>query len=224
MIFFDIDDTLFNNTDAEIKAAQRFYAQSRGLEHFAGIDDFVQQWRTSTETYLQMFIDGRIPFQEQRRRRLRDIFRESFSDKAADALFEQYLQLYEDSWALFPDVVPCLDRLASLPLGIITNGNSEQQRQKLRELGIIDCFDIIVVSEEVGTSKPDPQIFKHACKTAQKMPSSCFYVGDKLETDALAASAAGLNGIWLNRNHPKSQPNRIREIDTLYALQGDNFS
>ena len=223
MILFDLDDTLFDNSGAEIKAAKRFYEKNQGLDHFAGPDDFVEKWRVTTETYLQMFIEGWLSFQEQRRHRLKDIFRQSFSEGEADALFKQYLELYEDNWELFTDVLPCLERLASWSLGIITNGNSSQQRQKLNELGISDCFDIIIVSEDVGVSKPDPQIFRHACKTAGNKPSDCFYVGDKLETDALAASAAGLTGIWLNRNHLKAELNGIHEIHTLDALQGDNL-
>ena len=57
MIFFDIDDTLFDNSGAEIKAAGRFYQETSGLGHFEDLDDFVDQWRASTETYLQMFIE-----------------------------------------------------------------------------------------------------------------------------------------------------------------------
>lgn len=224
MILFDIDDTLFNNTGAEVKAAERFYQEGRGPMPFADQDDFVYQWRAATETYLQMFIDRRLSFQEQRRHRLRDVFRRPFSDAEADALFEQYLGYYEESWALFPDVLPCLDRLAPLGLGIISNGNSRQQRQKLRELGIIDRFDVVIVSEEVGVSKPDPKIFRHACQAANQKPSECIYVGDKLETDAQAAHSAGFTGIWLNRNRLKEALNGIHEIHTLNPLQEDSFS
>jgi len=222
MILFDIDDTLFDNSGSEIKAAKQFYGNNPGLEHFADQDDFVGQWCATTETYLQMFIDGQLSFQEQRRQRLRDIFRQPFHDKKADALFEQYLGLYEDSWELFADAIPCLDRLAPLGLGIISNGNSSQQRQKLAELGIIDYFDIIVVSEDIGISKPDPQIFLHACEAANQTPSDCFYVGDKLDTDATAAGRAGLTGVWLNRHGLNYEQNDVREISTLDAFQGDS--
>ena len=224
MILFDIDDTLFDNKGAEIKAAERFYEKNRGLAHFAGRNDFVEKWRATTETYLQLFIEGRLSFQEQRRLRLRDIFRKPLSEAEADELFEQYLGFYEDNWELFPDALPCLERLGSWSLGIITNGNGRQQRQKLEELGIADCFDIVIVSQDVGVSKPDPQIFRHACKAAGQDPSDCLYVGDKLKTDALAASAAGLAGIWLNRNRQTAKHNDIHVIHTLDALQVEGLA
>ena len=126
MIFFDIDDTLFDNSGAEIKAARRFHQETRGLEHFQNPEDFVYQWRATTEIYLQRFIDKKISFQDQRRHRLRDIFKRSFSHAEADALFNEYLKYYEENWELFADVLPCLDKLSSLALGIISNGNSSQ--------------------------------------------------------------------------------------------------
>jgi putative hydrolase of the HAD superfamily len=224
MILFDLDDTLFDNAGAEIQAAERFFEKHQELDRFAGPDDFVKEWRATTEIYLQMYIEGRLSFQEQRRHRLKDIFGRSFKAEEADTLFEQYLGFYEDNWELFPDALPCLDRFTSKGLGIVTNGNSRQQRQKLTELGIIDRFEIIIISEEVGVSKPRPQIFRHACNAAGKNPSDCVYVGDKLEIDARAASDAGLTGIWLNRNQLKEALNGIHEIQTLDALHGDYFS
>ena len=43
-----------------------------------------------------------------------------------------------------------------------------------------DRVEIIIISEEVGFSKPRPQIFRHACNAAGKNPSDCVYVCDKL--------------------------------------------
>jgi hypothetical protein len=47
---------------------------------------------------------------------------------------------------LFPDVSPCLDRLSSCTLGIISNGQVEQQRQKLTQTGFANRFERIAIS------------------------------------------------------------------------------
>ena len=54
--------------------------------------------------------------------------------KRRTPFFERYLPCHEGGWELLPDVIPCLDRLAAQDLGIISNGNSAQQRQKPRDL------------------------------------------------------------------------------------------
>ena len=59
MILFDLDDTLFDNAGAEIKAAERFYEKHQELDRFADRDDFVKEWRATTEIYLQMYIEER---------------------------------------------------------------------------------------------------------------------------------------------------------------------
>jgi len=218
VIFFDIDDTLFDNTGAEIKAAKRYYQEFPELHVHGGEDEFIQRWRQTTEIYLQLFIERRISFQEQRRKRLRDIFRRPLNDREADTLFNIYLNHYEKSWQLFEDVTPCLDRLEAFRLGVITNGNTRQQCQKLRDLGIMDRFEIVLVSQAIGISKPEKEIFLHACKTAAEKPQDCLYIGDKLDVDAHAAQKAGLKGIWLNRRNLKAATAGISEINGLNEL------
>ena len=81
------------------------------------------------------------------------------------------------AWGLFPDVVDTLDALGSFRLGVISNGASLHQRQKLEAVGILDRFEIVVISEDVGVAKPDPQVFKAACQAAGAPPSACLARG-----------------------------------------------
>jgi putative hydrolase of the HAD superfamily len=48
-------------------------------------------------------------------------------------------------------------------LGVITNGYSAVQREKIRVAGLEGYFDDIIVSDETGTAKPDPSIFRLSC-------------------------------------------------------------
>src|SRR5439155_11242228 len=67
------------------------------------------------------------------------------------------------SHRLFPDVLRTLDRLhRRYHLGIITNGMTEIQREKIQRLGLEPYFDIILISQEVGLTKPDPRLFRMA--------------------------------------------------------------
>ncbi len=77
------------------------------------------------------------------------------------------------------------------------------------------------MSEDVGVSKPKPDIFLSACHRARVKARQCSYVGDRLQNDALAAEAVGMKGIWLNRGAKSS--NRvaipvIKNLDELIAV------
>ena len=65
--------------------------------------------------------------------------------------------------ACFADVPACLAEFRkSFTLGLITNGASCLQREKLAMASLAEYFDVVVVSAEFGVGKPDPSIFKYA--------------------------------------------------------------
>jgi len=123
----------------------------------------------------------------------------SLSDADADRIFRVYMEAYQAAWALFPDVNPLLDRLSGCRLGIVTNGQSRQQRLKLQRTGLLNRVDCVLVSEECGAAKPDAAIFHRACDLLDTPPGATLFVGDLYDVDVLGSRRAGLRGIWLNR-------------------------
>jgi putative hydrolase of the HAD superfamily len=223
MIFFDIDQTLINHQQAQNTAASLFLQQfSSSLPYTP--EEFCQSWQTVMEKHFATFMQGEISFVEHRRRRMRELFQEAelnFRDDEADERFAIYLQHYEDNWTLFDDVLPCLNTLSDRRLGIISNGNTEQQVKKLCQTGIANRFDIVVVSEEIGVSKPKPGIFMSAYRRAGVEVRECIHVGDSLQNDALAAESAGMKGIWLNREdlcYSQIAIPVIKSLDELVAV------
>ena len=65
------------------------------------------------------------------------------------AMAHKAIAAYTANWRLFPDVRPSLERMAALPLGIISNGDSRQQRAKLDTLGLTPFFEKIHISSFV---------------------------------------------------------------------------
>ena len=213
MIFFDLDGTLLDD-DAEVQAAvARFHDRFR-QELPADPAAFLVRWRELSECWFNRYLKGEVGFQGQRRGRMRELFPE-LDDEEADRRYSVFLAGYEQNWRLFPDVQPALAALAGKPLGIITNGDSVQQRSKLDRMGIADRFSVVIISGEMGVAKPEPGIFAEACRRAGEAPGLCWYVGDRLETDAMAAVAAGMRGVWLNRDPVRPADPRVPTIRTL---------
>lgn len=222
-IFFDIDGTLLDDAAAERTAALAFRDQHRSL--FTSVDDaFVQLWRASAATHGLRYERGELSFTDQRRARMISLFATAgcvLSPVEADSLFRVYLQYYEQSWSLFPDVLPCLDALAGLPLGIISNGDQAQQLAKLETVGIRSRFAAVIVSGAIGVAKPSPAIFLEACRRIGHPPRHCVHVGDGLATDALASAAAGLHGVWLQRapdGNPRDGVIMIRSLSDMVEI------
>lgn len=165
-----------------------------------------------------------MTFQGQRRARLRDflprlgIDASSWSDERLDAEFDRYLTCYEGAWRPFPDVGPCLEAMHGVvSVAALSNGDQAQQEAKVSRTGLGRYLDVVLTSDQLGVAKPDPRIFILACHHLGVPPEAVVYVGDRLEVDAVAASTAGLRGVWLNRTGQQGVPG-VEVIDSLAQL------
>lgn len=99
-----------------------------------------------------------------------------------------------------PEVLRTIQQMG-LKIGIISNVNSlGQVPTNLREYGIIDYFDPIVLSSEYGCRKPDPSIFHYAARLINAPTSQCVYVGDRVIRDIEGARRAGF-GLAIQIRH-----------------------
>jgi len=123
----------------------------------------------------------------------------------------------------FADVRPALDDLRRThALALVTNGASCLQREKLAGSGLAETdFDVVVISGDVGIAKPKPAMFRHALDRLGAAAADAVMVGDSLERDVCGAEAAGIRGIWLNRDGAsRAEPNGHLEISALTELRG----
>ncbi len=102
-------------------------------------------------------------------------------------------------WALYPDVVETLEKLApDFELAIVSNFDG-RLRLILQHLGIAHFFRHVFVSSEVGADKPDPTIYRRALAISRLSADEVLHVGDDPERDWKAARSAGLQVFELKR-------------------------
>jgi len=217
VIFFDIDGTLLDDRkaiDSGLDALHTRFTAALGLSR----DELTARWHELLDQHFPRFLVGKMSMQEQRRERMRALIGDQ-GDEQLDAAFEVYLGGYEQGWTPFSDVTAVLSGLSE-PLGVITNGNSEQQAAKLARTGLASLFSVVVISEEVGVAKPDRRIFEEACRRAVVPLTDAVHVGDDWDKDVAGSLAAGLRPIWLRRGarSPGDLSQRVCVIDTLYEL------
>nr|WP_313805076.1 HAD family hydrolase [Cytobacillus sp.] len=105
-------------------------------------------------------------------------------------------------------------------VAIITNGSTQRQKAKIMNTHLNSCFDIIIISEEVGLSKPDKRIFELALHKLNVPPEAALFVGDDLEKDIGGCQHANINGIWFNPHKLKNDTDikPSAEIDSFDRL------
>ncbi len=218
MIFFDLDGTLLDHEQSVVLAITDFLETKKDIFKDKQID-YIAQWFKLEELNYNKYLTGEISYAEQRIERMKGLFHQvniELTDDRAKEYFNTFLSLYRSNWKLFDDVLPVIKALQDIPLGIITNGEYEQQSRKLKKTGIDSFFKIFVASSEVGVAKPDKYIFDYACEKARFSPENCIYVGDRIQTDALASQEAGMQGIWLNRK--EALPGELKGVKIIKNL------
>jgi len=99
------------------------------------------------------------------------------------------------------------------PTGVLTNGDGEMQRRKLRAHDLDGHLDSVLVSNRLGVRKPDPAIFERA---REELPADTHvYVGDTFEEDVVGAREAGFLPVYVGEEHRAEAPVAADGIETL---------
>lgn len=113
--------------------------------------------------------------------------------------FEEVYEYYAngDAWHLPKGAYESLLFLkdAGVKLAVVSNFDS-RLRKLLKDLNVLDLFDAVIISSEVGYEKPDEKIFKAALEKICVEASKAVHVGDDKRADKAGANAVGID-CWL---------------------------
>jgi putative hydrolase of the HAD superfamily len=109
-------------------------------------------------------------------------------------------------FAPYPEVPAVLEELRGRGVALVVVSNWDiSLRDVLRETGLAPLLDGVFTSAEVGSAKPDPEIFRRALDLAGVDPADALHVGDSPEADVAGARAAGVEPVLVVRD-PASRP------------------
>jgi len=129
----------------------------------------------------------------------------------AEALYERLLR--PEGWRAYADTVPTFRALyaAAVPVAVVSNIGFDI-RPLCHTLGFAKYVSSWALSFEVGRCKPDPAIFRHACRMLGVEPERALMVGDT-PADA-AAVDAGCRTLVL----PSGPPGAINGLAAALTL------
>jgi len=198
-VFFDLDHTLWDfETNSEAAIRELLDEHPDVKSDIGDIAAFIKQYRLINKDLWDRYHVNTITREELRVWRFEhSLAAFNISDKQIAHHFSaRYLEICPVKTALFPGALEVLKQLQqSHSLHIITNGFREVQYKKLLHSGILNFFNKIHISEEVGWKKPDSEIFNHAIREAGYSPDKCIMVGDNPETDIAGALNVGIQPI-----------------------------
>ncbi len=220
VITFDLDNTLWDVDPALLRAedAQRDWL----LKHRPGA---IEAYDHEGLWQFKKSVWKRHPqllhhVSDMRRQMLYELqiaagYDEEASRQGAEDAFAVFLE-QRHQVVLYEEALGVLQSLSrEYTLGALTNGNADIYKTDAGEY-----FDFAFLAEDVGASKPAPDMFHAALDRAGVEPEHIVHVGDHPEHDIAGAKAAGMYTVWMN---PQGQdwPGGERadgEIDNLLQL------
>ncbi len=187
---FDLDHTLFDRYATQKLCMKGF------CEHFDVADGMTDEKAAETLEYADKH------FNHYGWEKIHEYLINAGLFKTAPS-FEEYrdflLERFKHFAVPYDFTKPMLEELRSkgIKLGLITNGRSETQRNKLKLLGIEGIFDEIIISGELGAEKPDTKPFEVMSERLGIAPESLIYVGDFPVNDIEASRKAGYTPVWV---------------------------
>lgn len=177
-VIFDLDDTLYKERDFVISGFRVV------AELVAG-----QEANALHERMVQLF--------DQRAGDVLEIVRQEFAIETDKSQLIQTIREHQPSIRLSNELKQLLTSLTEKghPLGLITDGRSVTQRNKIRALSLQSWINEIAISEEVGAEKPLPKSFLRMQETFSGHPLA--YVGDNLRKDFVAPNKLGWTTVCL---------------------------
>lgn len=103
-------------------------------------------------------------------------------------------------------------------IGIITDGRSLTQRNKIKALGITDLIDYIVISGEIGSEKPAEANFR-AIEENLKCTTN-YYIGDNIKKDFITPKKIGWKTIGLLDAGLNIHSNAYQYMDEVHLPDG----
>lgn len=119
----------------------------------------------------------------------------------------------------YPDARSVLETLKErgYRLGIIAN-QALDARDRLKRFGLYELFEVIVISQEQGVSKPYHAIFLDALYKAQSTADKCMMIGDKLTNDIAPAKVLGFRTVWIKQEWGGMQTPCTDELTPDYTV------
>ena len=172
-------------------------------------DETIALYAAINDRHWKALERGETTLARVRVERFRD-FLAALGDKHidADAMNNLYVGFLAQQHEPMPGAEDFCRRVsARMPLVIVTNGIAKSQHQRVFLSELKGYFSGMVISEEIGISKPDPRILYEAMRQiGEQDKTRVILLGDSLTSDIAAARNASIDSILLTRGAPAPDP------------------
>ena len=198
VILWDIDGTLLDFEAAEKVAIRQCFSEFKLGEC---TDEMLQAYQIINRGYWKRLEKGDISKKEALIARFYDLLdKYGLDTSVATQVNAEYQVRLGDTICFNRNGLETIKKCKGNILQYaVTNGTKVAQDRKLRNSGLIDLFDGVFISDEIGIEKPAIGFFDEVFKAIGEYDKSeVLIVGDSLTSDMQGGNNAGIVTCWFN--------------------------
>ena len=220
-LLFDLDNTLLD-FDTGCRNAFDMLLQRLNIE---ASEDIFSRYLTINSGVWKQLEKGKIDAETLKWKRFQLFFDDLSVDRDPHEANDLFLDFLSHQVSFVPNAFELIQELRSkYLLGIITNGLQRVQRPRLEKSGLLPYFETVIISEEIGSAKPQEAYFtKTLEQIGQPDVGEILVIGDSLASDIKGGMNMGMDTCWYNgKSIPAIDGLRptyeIRKITELYEV------
>lgn len=193
VISFDLDDTLYDNSEV-IRAAEQNFVQQLST-YIQGFELAIwREWKQKIQQQQPILCEDVVTWRLETLRQLLSFHHKE--DIEIEQISQQLMTNFID-WrhriSLPKQSLEVLKQLRDdFKLAVITNGNVEPKR-----IGLPD-FDLVLRAGVDGRAKPHAELYQQTADFFGVKAHEVLHIGDNLITDVQGAVQAGCQAVWIN--------------------------
>ena len=195
-LLFDADNTLWDFDLSEKFSVFKILSE----ENIEFDPDMMDIWHAVNKLCWHQLEEGLMTAEDLRWVRWERFFMQLNKTGNYTDIGERYSVHLGSTDFMIPGAKILLDKLSQQrTLVMVTNGLREVQRKRIQNTDIEQFFEAIIISDEVGISKPHKGFFDHAFeKIGHPEKETTLMIGDSLSSDILGGNNYGLDTCWYN--------------------------
>lgn len=199
VILFDADETLFDFKRSEIEAFRNTI-----IEFGVAYDEelYFNTYREINSSIWRELENGLITMEKLKVERFKRFLNKLNMDFDENDFANSYMKHLGNSSLLLDGAVEFIEDIHNkFIISIVTNGLTSVQENRIKKSIIAKYFKDIVISEQLGISKPNPDIFEHAIGNLGNFnKDEILMVGDNLNSDIRGGINYNIDTCWFNPN------------------------
>ncbi|MCF6174122.1 MAG: HAD family hydrolase [Campylobacteraceae bacterium] len=197
-IIFDMDGTLLDSSYA-LTCSINFVRKSLGLKPLK--KETLEYYINEPDQDLSMIFYGTHEYLDEHR----EMFKKHYLKTA-----NLYVKPYDGAYDLLEFL-----KLKKIDLSIATNASDYFAKSMLKHAKMLDYFTLIIGSNNVKNSKPNPDMIDLICGKLNKSKNQTILIGDSIK-DELAAKNSNVGFVFANWGYGRS--NNSKKFDNIFQL------